>query len=108
MPEVSELELVLRPWVKATSMPSASATKQFSKFVDWLAFYGLRMPAEGDVVADYLLDMMASGAALSEVRGAAEAITDAYARRRCFLDVLPVRAALAMCEAQLSPNRILN
>jgi hypothetical protein len=89
-------------------MPSAKETKHFSQFVDWLAFYGLRMPAEGDVVADYLLDMMANGASLSEINRAAASITDAYARRRCFLDILPIRAALAMCEAQLSPNRVLN
>jgi hypothetical protein len=99
---------MLRPWIKATSMPDANATKRFSQFVDWLAFYGLHMPAEGEVVADYLLDMMAAGASQEEIRAASDAIIDAYARRRCFLDVLPIRAALAMCEAQLSPNRVLN
>jgi hypothetical protein len=66
------------------------------------------MPVEGEVVADYLLDKMLDGADLSEIKNAAAAIIDAYARRRCFLDVLPIKAAPAMCEAQLSPHRILN
>jgi hypothetical protein len=66
------------------------------------------MPAEGEAVAQYLLELMADGAALSEIRRVAVSISTSYKRRRCFLDALPVEAALAMCEAQLSPDRVLN
>jgi hypothetical protein len=85
-----------------------SETSDFSRFVDWARFYDIPMPAEGEAVAQYLLELMADGAALSEIRRVAVSISTSYKRRRCFLDALPVEAALAMCEAQLSPDRVLN
>src|SRR5262245_52450160 len=107
--QASELDTMLEHWIRATTaMPSRKDTKHFSQFVDWVHFYGLEMPANGEAVAAYLLELMSDGVSLSEVKLAAQSITDAYARRRCFLDILPIRAALAMCEAQLSPNRVLN
>jgi hypothetical protein len=76
--------------------------------MDWAAFYGLRMPVSGEQVATYLLEMLADGASLADVRRAANAIAACYVERRRFLDLVPIKAALQIAEAQLSPDRILN
>lgn len=66
------------------------------------------MPVSGEQVAIYLLEMMADGASLADIKRAANAIAACYAQRRTFLDLVPIRAALKIAEAQLSPGRILN
>ena len=81
---------------------------KFAQLVDWARFYGLRMPVNGEEVATYLLEMMADGASLAEIKRAANAIAACYAQRRRFLDLVPINAALQIAAAQLSPDRILN
>ena len=90
-------------------MPSAKQRDEFRVFLDWAAFYGLHMPdVGGDQVAVYLLEMLADGASLSDVKRAANAIAACYDQSRCFLDLVPVRAALKIAAAQLAPGRTLN
>ena len=89
-------------------MPSQRERDEFDHLVDWARFYGLRMPVSGEQVATYLLEMMADGASLAEIKRAANAIAACYAQRRRFLDLVPIRAALKIAAAQLSPGRILN
>ena len=92
----------------SSAMPSERQRDEFRDFMDWAAFYGLRMPVSGEQVATYLLEMMADGASLADVKRAANAIAACYAQRRRFLDLVPIKAALKIAAAQLSPDRILN
>jgi hypothetical protein len=80
----------------------------FRRFLDWAAFMGLQMPADGGDVAGYLLELLADGASLPMIKRAAKAIQGAYVERRCYLDPRPIEAALAIAATQLSPNRVLN
>ena len=89
-------------------MPSRRQRDEFDHFVDWCRFYELKMPVDGEQVAEYLLEMLADGATLADVKRAANAIAACYAQRRRFLDLVPIRAALKIVAAQLSPDRILN
>jgi hypothetical protein len=89
-------------------VPSRRDRDEFDQLVDWARFYGLRMPVSGEEVATYLLEMMADGASLDDVRRAANAIAACYAQRRRFLDLVPIKAALKIAAAQLSPGRVLN
>jgi hypothetical protein len=89
-------------------VPSRRDRDDFDQLVDWARFYGLRMPVSGEEVATYLLEMMADGASLADVRRAANAIAACYAQRRRFLDLVPIKAALKIAAAQLSPGRVLN
>jgi hypothetical protein len=89
-------------------MPSAKQRDDFRAFMDWCNFYDLPMPVHGEEVAAYLLEMMADGASLAVIKRTAASIAACYAQRRCFLDSVPVKAALALAAAQLSPNRVLN
>jgi hypothetical protein len=77
-------------------------------FVSWCHFHDLPMPANGEMVATYLLEMMTDGASLPDIKRAAKSIAACYAQRRCFLDSIPIKAALALAAAQLSPNRTIN
>ena len=89
-------------------MPSQRERDEFAQLVDWARFYGLHMPVNGEEVATYLLEMLADGATLADVKRAANAIAACYAERRRFLDLVPIKAALQIAAAQLSPDRILN
>ena len=89
-------------------MPSARQRDEFAQLVDWARFYGLRMPVDGEAVGTFLLEMLADGATLAEIKRAANAISAVYEERRRFLDRVPIRAALKIAAAQLSPGRILN
>ena len=89
-------------------MPSERQRDEFRDFMDWAAFYNLRMPVSGKQVGEYLLEMLADGASLADVTRAANAIAACYAERRRFLDLVPIKAALQIAAAQLSPDRILN
>ena len=109
MRTISEIDPMLRLWIEAMRMPrNRNETSDFSRFVDWARFYDIPMPADGEAVAQYLLELMAEGAALPDIQRIAASISSSYKRRRCFLDALPIEAALAMCAAQLSPDRVLN
>jgi hypothetical protein len=90
------------------SAPSDEQRNDLRHFLDWCAFYGLPMPAGGDEVAEYPLDMMVDGAPLADIQRAASSIAACYEQRRCFLDPAPIRAALKIAAAQLSPGRTLN
>jgi hypothetical protein len=89
-------------------VPSRRDHDEFDQFLDWVRFYELRMPVSGKEVATYLLEIMADGASLADIKRAASAIAACYVQRRCFLDLVPIRAALKIAAAQLSPDRILN
>ena len=99
---------ILAAWKAEVRMPSQRQRDEFRDFMDWAAFYGLRMPVSGEQVATYLLGMLADGATLADVKRAANAIAACYAERRRFLDLVPIKAALQIAAAQLSPDRILN
>ena len=100
---------ILAAWTaEVQRMPSERQRDEFRDFMDWAAFYGLRMPVSGEQVATYLLEMLADGASLADVKRAANAIAACYAERRRFLDLVPIKAALKIAAAQLSPDRILN
>jgi hypothetical protein len=89
-------------------VPSQRERDEFDQLVDWARFYGLRMPVSGEEVATYLLEMMADGASLADIKQAANAIAACYAQRRRFLDLVPIKAALKIAAAQLSPGRVSN
>ena len=72
---------ILRAWAEAT-VPSQRERDEFAQLVDWARFYGLRMPVSGEEVATYLLEMMADGASLADIKRAANAIAACYAQRR--------------------------
>ena len=99
---------ILAAWKAEVRMPSQRQRDEFRDFMDWAAFYGLRMPVSGEQVATYLLEMIADGASLADIKRAANAIAACYAERRRFLDLVPIKAALQIAAAQLSPDRILN
>ena len=100
---------ILAAWTaKVHHMPSQRQRDEFRDFMDWAAFYGLRMPVSGKQVGEYLLEMLADGASLADVRRAANAIAACYAERKRFLDLTPIQAALNIAAAQLSPDRTLN
>src|SRR5262245_20869625 len=80
----------------------------FRKFMDWCQFYSVTMPPTGRDVGSYLLEMLADGATLPEIKGAANAIHAGYTDHRQFLDLVPINAALTLAAAQLAPNRTIN
>ena len=89
-------------------MPNKKQGDDFRAFTDWCAFYGLSMPVSADEVAAYLLELAVDGASLATIRRSAASIGAHYRQRRHFLDDAPIKAALAIAEAQLAPNRVLN
>jgi hypothetical protein len=66
------------------------------------------MPAPGEVIAEYLLDLLSDGTPLSKIKQTATAIVLAYEEHRLPLNYAAVRGALAMAAAQLDDNRVLN
>jgi hypothetical protein len=71
--------------------------REFEKFARWCDAQGLQVtPASGGhVAAAYLLDCVFDGAPVTEVEIAAQAIQYAHELARQFLDLAPIRAALA-------------
>jgi hypothetical protein len=89
--------------------PSTEQQNDMRAFIDWCRFYDVPVPARGEDIADYLIDIMVDGkAVLDELERIAASITACYEHRRCLLDPVPIRAALALAADQLSPNRIIN
>ena len=86
----------------------ASGNEAVRHFMDWCAFEAVPMPATGEDVAAYLLDMMADGVPLAMLERAAAAIAEAYQERQTFLDLRPIQAALEIAEAQLDEGRVIN
>jgi hypothetical protein len=113
MPDLSNSHAsdILAAWSaveRATTMPNARQRDDFRAFADWCDFYDVAMPASGEKVGEYLLELLADGSSLALITRAAESIACVYQSRRHFLDPAPVKAALAVAAAQLSPNRILH
>jgi hypothetical protein len=107
LPE-SRYTAMVANWLKAERGLDEQARSDFRHFDDWCRFNGLRMPASAYAVADYLLDMLENGAPLADIERVATSIDAIYEHRGCPLDRRPIKAALAMAAAQLSPNRVLN
>jgi hypothetical protein len=80
----------------------------YSDFAAWARSYRLRLSSGGIIVAGYLLELAAEGATLSELQTVADGIAYHYSLRRQYLDPAPIDAALALIEAQSSPNRTLH
>jgi hypothetical protein len=100
---------MLQAWIEAArQMPSQKQRDDFGRLLDWARLHDLPMPLSGDGVADYLLELMVDGASLGDIRRASTSIIACYDEHRCFLDRLPIRAALNLAAAQLAPNRTLN
>jgi hypothetical protein len=103
------LSELLRDWIEARTVRNPRQSEAaFRRFFDWAAFMGLPKPADGEDVASYLLGLMADGVSPSMIKRAARAIRTGYVERRCYLDPRPIDAALAIVDAQTSPNRTLN
>src|SRR5262245_26123604 len=69
-------------------------------FAQWVHSYGLTLPVSGRVAAGYLLELAADGASLPDLTRAANAVAFYYDRMRTYLDLRPMRAVLALAEAQ--------
>src|SRR5262245_46459099 len=100
-------------WITAEADQARSLGKRYAAdiehFQDWVACYGLELPVSGQIVAGYLLELGADGAALSGLTRAASAIAFWYdAILHTYLDLRPARAVLALIEAQTRPDRPLN
>jgi hypothetical protein len=89
-------------------MPSPKQQSDFREFLDWVRFYGFAMPVPAEAVGDYLLELLADGATLPQIKRSADSIAACYVQRRHFLDPVPIRAALKLAAAQLSPGRTIN
>jgi hypothetical protein len=76
------------------------------RFTDWCNFYGVRPPASALAVAGFLLEMVADGASLEDVKAAAAAIQYMYRSQRTYLDPGTIDAALALAQAQLGPRTL--
>jgi hypothetical protein len=110
---ITSVSKLLGPWIDQVRRQQSDEERiafrrQFARFADWVAFYSLRPPVNGYVIAGYLLELVSSGAGLDDVNEAAEAIRFTYALRRVPLDLEPINAALALAAAQLSPGRTLH
>ena len=77
----ADVTSILKSWVEATTVPSQKQRDEFAMLVDWARFYGLKMPVSGEQVAMYLLEMLADGAPLAELKRARNAISACYADR---------------------------
>jgi hypothetical protein len=109
MSTIDEVSNILQEWARAeTPAPDAKQRERFARFATWCDLYDFPKPANGEAIGEYLLDMMTDGASLSEIRETAAAIELCYANYGALLDRRPVRGALAVCAAQLSPNRTIN
>jgi hypothetical protein len=87
--------------------PTQRQREQFAAFLDWIQDNELAMPAEGEIVAEYLMELVVDGHTLDEIQQAARSIEMFYQLRGAFLDPWPIRGALAMAQAQLG-DRTLN
>jgi hypothetical protein len=100
---------ILTGWIRAAKMPSAVQQDDFHAFASWCKFYDVPMPATGEDIADYLMDILVDGKAVfDDLARIAASITACYEHRRCPLDQSPIKAALALAADQLSPNRVIN
>ena len=106
MPEILQM---LKAWTKVSmDEPSEDESDYFGHFLEWALFNGIPMPATGEDVACFIVEMLMHGCSQENIEQAAHAIIQEYKRRREFLDLLPIEGAIAMCAAQLEPGRVLN
>ena len=88
--------------------PSETERGDVRQFVDWCAFYNLKMPAVAEDVGEYLFELLEHEYPLRDIKRIAKSIMAYYERRKYFLDRWVVRQAMKLIEAQLSPDRVLN
>jgi hypothetical protein len=102
-----EYEAMKSAWIKeAVRQPDAQARSDFAHFVDWCRFYGLEMPASGDDVAEYLLEMAQGGTPLRDIERVALSIDAVFEHRGYPIDRRPIKAAVAMAAEMLSARKI--
>ena len=91
----------------AMGNPTKTERDDFHQFADWCAFHGLAMPASGEDVGEYLIELLGHGYSLEQIERAANSILAYYDRREYFISRVDVGKALAIIEATF-PNRVLN
>jgi hypothetical protein len=89
-------------------MPNARQRNEFDRFVMWCKLYDIDMPADGDEIAGYLLELLSDGATQARITDAADSILAVYDHHGVAIAVRPIKAALVLAAAQLAPNRTLN
>jgi hypothetical protein len=100
---------MLRQWARAkTPQPDARQRKLCARFESWCNLNGVPLPACGRDIGEYLLHLLDAGAPMIEIKQTATAIVLAFEAYRLPLNYADVRAALAICAAQLAPDRVLN
>jgi hypothetical protein len=105
----SSVKAVLAPWIEAEharTWPKHQLrfyAEEFGRFAGWAHSCGLTLPANGHIIAAYLLEMVADGATLRQLERSADAIAFHYATHRTYLDPQPISAALALVAAQTAP-----
>jgi hypothetical protein len=109
---MSDLLSVLEPWIEKPQATTAQVKvyrKVFRHFIDWCNFHRVPTPADALDVAQYLLDLVNTGVPFDEIELAARAIRFSYDQRPevAYLDPRPIKAALAVAEAQ-SGHRVLH
>jgi hypothetical protein len=105
----TQLNPILVPWIAAEKIvPTPQQRNECDEFIRWCRFYDVPLPAHAGWVAEFILDRLTEGATLAELKRSARSISAVYTARRVFLDPAPIKAALAVAEAQTSPNRVLN
>jgi hypothetical protein len=103
----TELDAIFASWTKQVNpAPTKQQRADFRNFVRWCDFYGVSMPAEGSDIANFLLELVVDGASISNISRIAESIVACYEERGCPLHQPPIRAALAMAQAQLGPRTV--
>jgi hypothetical protein len=112
---VATFNRILGDWLaieQENRKPNPNELRTYRKvnadFTKWTKAYGLRLSSGGIIVAGYLLELGAEGATLAELRTVADGIAYHYSLQRQYLDPAPIDAALALIEAQSSPNRPLH
>jgi hypothetical protein len=98
----------LRKWTRL-QMPKLTAKQRddFAAFTDWIRENDIETPAGGEVVAEYLVELVLYGYTLDEIQHVARSIELHYQLRGAFLDPWPIKGALAMAQAQFG-DRTLN
>jgi hypothetical protein len=87
------------------SLPSRERCDLFEteneRFADFAHRIGVRvLPANGHTVAFFVLDLFDRGASRDEIETAVEAIHYMHQMTHCYLDWLPIHAALEFVKAQ--------
>ena len=79
---------------------------EFRRFRTWCDFHGIALPCTGDDAAEYLLTMLEQDHHLDDIKLAADSIIAHFEEQRAALDQVPIRAAVAIADAQLETRTI--